>query len=54
MRNRDHKSQGDRKTKTSPPSREVKRTLEGFWRYQLNQIKECAELQARKPVNRGK
>jgi len=53
MRNRDDKNQCDRETKTRPSVHGGKRTLEEFWRYQLDRIKESAESQAIKPANCG-
>jgi hypothetical protein len=53
MRNRDDKNQCDRETKTRPPGHETKHTLEEFWRYQLDRVKELAESQAIKPDSCG-
>jgi hypothetical protein len=51
MRNRDDKNQCDRETKTRPPVHEGKRTIEKFWRYQLDRVKELAESQAKNEKN---
>lgn len=53
MRNRDDNSQCDRDTKTRPPGHEGKRTLEEFWRYQLDRVKERSESQALNPDSSG-
>jgi hypothetical protein len=53
MRNRDDKNQCDRETKTRPPGHETKHTLEEFWRYQLDRVKELAESQTIKPDGCG-
>jgi len=53
MRNRDDNSQCDRDTKTRPPGHEGKRTLEEFWRYQLDRVKERSESQAINPDSSG-
>ena len=48
------RNQFDRETQTGPGSHGVDLSLVGFWRDQLNRIKEYAESQAAtEPENRG-
>ncbi len=46
MRNHDHKSQSDDESRTNLPVTMESAGLKNIWRYQLNRVKERAELQA--------